>query len=615
MKIIALYSRLSVGDENRGNEESNSIKHQKLLLEEYASNRRLLNIRHYVDDDVSGRFFDRPAYNQLMYDVSNGMVEAVIVKDLSRWGRDHVQVSLSIEELLKKKVRFIAVNDNTDSFDEDSMQFAPIRNYFNEFHVIETSKKIRATMRVRGNNGKKLLTNAPYGYIKDPANKDNWLIDDEAAANVRYIFQLSMEGNGINKIATILREKGIMKPGAYLQSKGKGQHLHREFKDPYKWTNDVVKATLERREYVGDTINFKTTKHLKDKHCTYRDPSQHVIFEDTHPAIISRSDFATVQNILANKVRRVPKQNGRVHPLSSMLYCKDCGGKLHIHRFDNMKKRPTAICSNYATTRSREFNPNVDVYCPTAHRVQADNVLELLQATIRHVAEFVNRDKQAFVALLEQGLGKSQSEATATKSKRVTAIKSRLVEIDTILVRVFEENALGRMTENQYRAIYDKNSSEQERLKQELQTLQLELHNHEGSERKIDNFLTLIEEYMGFEELTQTMINKFVNKIVIHERDERGSKNSPQTIDIHFNHIGFLTSTQFQAPAPAPLTEAERLAQEKRAKKKAYQATWRANNKERIQANDKKRAEKQKVAYQEARRQWIAEQEALETAI
>jgi len=312
MKITALYSRLSVGDEDRGQDESNSIKTQKQMLEEYAKQNNFVNTKHYTDDDESGRFFDRPAYTTMLEDIKNGKIAVVIVKDMSRWGRDHLQVGISMEELRKHGVRFIAIHNSIDSINPDSLQFAPFINIINEYHVLETSKKIRASNKNKGMNGKPLLTHAPYGYAKCPHDKYKWLVDEEAAEIVRRIFQLRIDGYGPYQICTILRADKIPMPAYYHKQKGVGLHKTKDFKDPYNWTNGTITDMLRRREYCGDIVNFKTQKHLKDKKCTYTDKSEWQIFENAHEPIIDRTTFETVQRLLDEKLIRRPNHYGYI---------------------------------------------------------------------------------------------------------------------------------------------------------------------------------------------------------------------------------------------------------------------------------------------------------------
>ena len=549
MKITALYSRLSVGDEARGNDESNSIKTQKQMLEDYAKKNNLVNVRHYIDDDESGRFFDRPAYSSMIEDIKSGKVDITICKDLSRWGRDYLEVGNAIEELRQLKVRFIAIHDGVDSINPESLRFAPFLNIINEWHVVETSKKIRASNKTKGMNGKPLLTIAPYGYIKDPDNKFKWLVDPEAAEVVRRIFQLRIDGSGPYQICTILRADKIPMPAYYLKQKGLGHKKNREFQDPYNWTNGTVSDILRRREYCGDIVNFKTTKHLKDKKSTYTEKNTWQIFENTHEQIVDRTTFETVQRLLDEKLIRRPNHYGYIHPLSGLLYCKDCDSKLHIHRVDNGKERPTGICSNYtgtAKTNGRDEIVADDNYCGSAHRIEAAKVLDLLQITLRNLIEYVLNNKTKFVTVVQENLEIEKTKDFEKQKKKIPSHKKRLKELDILLDKIYEDNALGKIDEERYQARYDKYIEEHYKLKEELSAIEKTVADFSNCKDRVNKFIQIVEKYAAFEEISQTMINEFINKIVVHEKEEKGSRISPQRVELHFNYIGEFKSAEPQ---------------------------------------------------------------------
>ncbi len=547
MKITALYSRLSVGDEDRGNDESNSIKTQKQILEDYAKQHNFVNTKHYTDDDESGRFFDRPAYSAMLDDVKSGKIGVAIVKDMSRWGRDHLQVGNSIEELRKSGVRFIAIHNSIDSINPDSLQFAPFINIINEYHVLETSKKIRASNKSKGMNGKPLLTHAPYGYAKCPNDKFKWVIDTEAAEIVRRIFRLRIEGYGPYQICNILRADKIPMPAYYLKQKGLGLHKTKEFQDPYNWTNGTVSDILRRREYCGDIVNFKTTKHLKDKKSTYTDKSEWQIFENSHEPIIDRTTFETVQRLLDEKLIRRPNNYGYIHPLSGLLYCSDCGGKLHIHRLDNGKEQPTGICSNYtgtAKTKGRNEIVTDDIYCGSAHRIEVTKVMDLLQITLRNLIEYVLNNKDKFVAMVQESLEIEKTKDFEKQKKKIPAHKKRLKELDILLDKIYEDNALGKIDEERYQARYEKYIEEHYKLKEELSVIETIVESFANNSDRVHKFIQIVEKYATFEEISQTMINEFVSRIVVHDREDKGCRNSPQRIELHFNYIGEFKSAE-----------------------------------------------------------------------
>ena len=331
-KITALYSRLSVGDEDRDGGESNSIQNQKIFLENYARGQHLTNIRHYIDDDESGRFFDRSAYSRMMDDVENGKIGVCIMKDLTRWGRDYLQVGNAMEIFRRNNVRFIAVNNGIDSEKPDTLEFAPFINIMSEWYAKDISKKVKTGIKTKGMSGKPIVTEAPYGYVKDPDNKDFWIIDEEAAEVVRLIFRLFIGGKNRNQIAVYLTQEQIPTPTFYMKDRGRGTCKNKTLNEDNrcKWNKATLTNILTRQEYCGDVVNFKTAKHFRDKHNHYVDRSQWHITENVHEPIISRSDFETVQRILENAPVRRPNGDGEIHPLSGLLFCKDCGAKMHI---------------------------------------------------------------------------------------------------------------------------------------------------------------------------------------------------------------------------------------------------------------------------------------------
>ena len=581
-QITALYSRLSVGDENRGNDESNSIKSQKQQLEDYAAKHNLINIKHYTDDDQTGRFFDRSGYSLLMEDVEKGIVSTVIMKDMSRWGRNYVQVGQAMEHFRIHDVRFVAINNSIDSIRPETLEIAPFINIMSEYYAKDISKKIRSSNQTKGMSGKPLLTHAPYGYIKNPENKYRWLIDDEAADTVRYIFKLALQGKGPYQICTVLRSERIPMPAYYLQQKGLGLHKSKDFTDPYNWTNGTVTDMLRKQEYCGDTVNFKTKKHLNDKKCHYVDRSEWQIFPDTHDPIIDRATYESVQRLLDKKAMRRPDKEGFVHPLSGMLFCSDCNGKLHIHRLDNGKYRPTGICSNYtsvAKTEGRGEVPNENEICASAHRVEANKVLELIKFTLANLTEYVKNNKGEFEALVKKALDSQQTDETIKQRKRITACQKRLNELDIFISKLFEQHALGKIREEQYDTMLDKYTKEHYQLEKEAMGLQGLIEKHENINERSKKFIRLVEKYTGFEDLSTTMLNELIDKVVIHERALKGCRTSPQKIEIHFNYIGNIASDMSQKAMTDEEIEAYKKLEDKRERHRRNNAAYRERQK------------------------------------
>ena len=384
-KITALYSRLSVGDEDRDGGESNSIQNQKIFLENYARGQHLTNIRHYIDDDESGRFFDRSAYSRMMDDVENGKIGVCIMKDLTRWGRDYLQVGNAMEIFRRNNVRFIAVNNGIDSEKPDTLEFAPFINIMSEWYAKDISKKVKTGIKTKGMSGKPIVTEAPYGYVKGPDNKDFWIIDEEAAEVVRLIFRLFIGGKNRNQIAVYLTQEQIPTPTFYMKDRGRGTCKNKTLNEDNrcKWNKATLTNILTRQEYCGDVVNFKTTKHFRDKHNHYVDRSQWHITENVHEPIISRSDFETVQRILENAPVRRPNGDGEIHPLSGLLFCKDCGAKMHIRiDYRNGGKRHVAFCSEYHKGKAK--NPK----CHSPHIMDADLLMQTIAEVLKKIEDY-----------------------------------------------------------------------------------------------------------------------------------------------------------------------------------------------------------------------------------
>ena len=365
-KITPLYERLSRDDELQG--ESNSISHQKQMLEDYARRNGFPRPTHFTDDGISGTRFDRPGFTALMEEVETGHVEAIIVKDMSRLGRDYLKVGQIMEILRQKGVRLIAINDGVDSAKGDD-DFTPFRNIMNEFYARDTSRKIKSVFKAKGVTGKHLTGLVIYGYLWDE-KREHWLIDEEAAAVVHRIFAMTMEGYGPYQISKMLSEEKIEIPSVHMAHYGEGVNKNKTFKDIYGWGSSTIVNILKKREYLGHTVNFKTRKHFKDKKSHYVDESEWTIFENTHEAIIDRETFDNVQRIRGN-VRRYPDGWGEAHPLTGLMYCADCGGKMYVHRNYNGKRIPQYTCSQYSKVP-------VGTLCPTQHRISADVVMTLI---------------------------------------------------------------------------------------------------------------------------------------------------------------------------------------------------------------------------------------------
>ena len=549
-KITALYERLSRDDELEG--ESNSIVNQKKILEEYASKNNLTNIIHFTDDGISGTQFDRPGFMAMMNGVNTGNIGCIIVKDMSRLGRDYLKVGQCMEILRQKGVRLIAINDNVDSFYRED-DFTPFRNIMNEWYARDTSRKIQSTFRSKGESGKHTASTPPYGYIKDEKDKDKWVVDEKAAEIVRRIFNLTMDGAGPYKIAKILEADKIDIPAYHQQKMGYGLHQSKNFEYPYRWCSSTIASILKKKEYLGHTVNFKTRKHFKDKKSKYVSEDKWLIFENTHEAIIDQETFDNVQRIRGN-VKRYPDGWGEYHPLTGLMYCADCGSKMYVHRTNNYKNIPYYVCSNYKKVPCGTL-------CPSAHRIKAEVVINLIQETLKDIKNYLNEDNEAFIHSIQNEMEEKEKVEIEKQRVRLINNKSRIQELERLMCRIYEDMILEKIPSSRYEILNSQYETEQRSLSKEIEDLDLAISRYEKETDKTRKFISLISRYENFDELTNTMINEFVEKIIIHERDRKGSQTSKQKIEIYFNFIG-----NYEVPKEE-LSEEERLKLEEEERK------------------------------------------------
>lgn len=526
-KITALYERLSRDDELEG--ESNSIVNQKKILEEYASKNNLTNIIHFTDDGISGTQFDRPGFMEMMNGVNQGNIGCIIVKDMSRLGRDYLKVGQCMEILRQKGVRLIAINDNVDSFYRED-DFTPFRNIMNEWYARDTSRKIQSTFRSKGESGKHTASTPPYGYIKDEKDKNKWIVDEKAAEIVRRIFNLTMDGAGPYKIAKILEADKIDIPAYHQQKMGYGLHQSKNFEHPYRWCSSTIASILKKQEYLGHTVNFKTRKHFKDKKSKYVSEDNWLIFENTHEPIIDQETFDNVQRIRGN-VKRYPDGWGEYHPLTGLMYCADCGSKMYVHRTSNYKNIPYYTCSAYTKTPCGTL-------CPSAHRIKAEAVLNLIRETLKDIKKYLDEDNEAFIRSIQNEMEEKEKIEIEKKRTRLIDSKGRLQELERLMCRIYEDMILNKIPNSRYEILNYQYETEQITLSKEIKDLEQQVSRYEKETDRAKKFISLISRYENFDELTTTMINEFVEKIVVHERDRKGSQTSKQKIEIYFNFIG-----------------------------------------------------------------------------
>ena len=541
-KITPLYERLSRDDELQG--ESNSISNQKQMLEDFARRNGLPNPTHFTDDGISGTRFDRPGFLAMMEEVEAGRVEAIVIKDMSRLGRDYLKVGQVMEVLRQRGVRLIAINDGVDSLKGDD-DFTPFRNIMNEFYARDTSRKIRSVFKSKGMSGKHLTGTVIYGYLWDE-KREHWLVDEEAAEVVRRIFSLTLEGYGPYQIACKLSADRIEIPVVHLARFNEGVNRSKPVKDPYGWGSSTIVNILKKREYLGHTINFKTRKHFKDKKSHYVSEDEWTIFENTHEAIIDQQTFDLAQKIRSN-VRRYPNGWGEAAPLTGLLYCADCGGKMYVHRTNNGKRISQYTCSNYTKVPCGTL-------CPTQHRINESAVLTLVSDTLRAIAEYSRNDRTEFIHTVQETQVAQQSADISKKRRRLAAAQKRAGELEKLICKIYEDNALGKLPDARYRALDAQYAKEQDALEIEIAELEKAVTGYEQSQKSAEKFIALIDKYENFDTLTNTMLNEFVEKILVHERARKGSQDTTQEIEIHFNFLGRYIPPSLQ---PVPLTPEE----------------------------------------------------------
>ena len=523
-EITALYCRLSQDDKQEG--DSNSIINQKKILKKYALDRGYTNIQFYIDDGVSGTTFNRAGFQSMIADVETGKVKRVIVKDMSRLGRDYLQVGMYTEIFFQEHdVHFIAVNDGVDSNQEDN-EFTPFRNIINEWYAKDTSKKIRAVKRSKGMAGEHIGSHPPYGYMKNPENKKEWIIDEEAAEVVREIFRLCVGGYGPTRIAHILTERKILCPTYYALEKG-GKPRTALPADKYTWNGPVVAKILDRMDYLGHTVNFKThVKSYKVHKTIYNSPDQWKVFEGTHEAIIDKETFEIVQKIRAGKRR--PTRMGEMPMFSGLLYCADCGRKLSFHRkADEPAEKHHYLCENY---RSNTAN------C-TMHYIRNVVVERIVLENLKEVIQYVSNYEDEFVRMIMDSDMRQRNRELSQKKKRLAEVQKRIGELDTIFQRIYEDNIIGKLSDERFMKMSKGYEDEQHTLQAEADEIQSELQQEEKKSVDVKRFLAIVKKYTDLTELTPEILREFIDKIIVHAPDKSSGRRL-QEIEIIYNHIG-----------------------------------------------------------------------------
>ena len=522
--ITALYARLSQEDALDG--DSNSIVNQKKILLQYAEDNGFPNPTFFIDDGVSGVTFDRPGWNEMIGLAEAGKVKTVIVKDMSRMGRDYLKVGYYTESFFAERdIRYIAINDGVDS-DKGDNDFTPFRNLFNDFYARDTSKKIRAVMRSKGNAGEHLCTNPPYGYRKDPADKKKWIVDEEAAEVVKRIFDLCIAGKGPMQIAKMLTADKVLTVKAHY-AKQNGRTMP---DNPYRWSVESIRGILERPEYTGCTVNFKTySKSHKLKKRLQNAPENQRIFLNTQPAIIEEQVFERVQELRANK-RRPAKQAERQGLFSGLLYCADCGSKLHFATGKNMTPEQDCYrCSKYKSNTGD---------C-TMHYIREETLKLFVLQRIFDVTAMFFDDIQSFQNMVYQQRFEEAEKAVKRQKKELEQARKRIAELDRIFKRIYEDDINGTISHERFLKLSSEYEAEQKELTEFVKVGQAAVDTYEQDRTDFDSFAAVIRKYVGIRELTPAIVNEFVKKIIVHAPD-KSSGHRRQKIEIVWNFIGEL---------------------------------------------------------------------------
>ena len=527
-RFTALYCRLSRDDELQG--DSNSIKNQKLILQKYADDNGFRNTRFFVDDGYSGTTFDRPDFQRMIAEMDAGRIGTVIVKDMSRLGRDYLKVGFYTEVAFPEAdVRFIAINNGVDSANQQESDLTPFINIFNEFYAKDTSKKIRAVFKAKGQSGKPLCTNPPYGYKKDPDDKTRWIVDDEAAVVVKEIFHLCMSGYGPTQIAKELRKRRIETPAEYGKRVGVNVPAakQRENDDPCRWTTSTVVHILERREYTGCTVNFKTyKKSYKSKKQVKNDPSEWAIFEGMHEAIIEPEVYDTVQKIRDGRRRQTPM--GEMPALSGMVYCADCGNKLYQVRGRCLPQSEYMVCATY-----RKKGKSV---CPS-HQIRNSVIEQLLLEDLQRVTAYARNHEDEFLRLVTRNSEKALDRELRDCRKEYEQAKARIAKLDTLIQRIYEDNVEGKISDDRFAKLSGNYEAEQAQLQSRVEELQWFLDDAKEKSLNADHFLALVRKYTDIRELDAEIIREFVERINVFQA-EKVDGHRQQRIQIIYNCIG-----------------------------------------------------------------------------
>ena len=536
--ITALYPRLSHEDELQG--ESNSISNQKKLLTKMAKEKGYTNLVHFLDDGISGVTMDRPGFNDMMEQLAAGKAAAVFVKDLSRLGRNYIEVGRLTEEFFPEHdIRLVAVSDNIDTAEGEN-ELAPIRNLFNEWYARDISKKRRISNKIKGNAGEPMGP-PPYGYKKDPDDPKRWIVDEEAAQVVRRVFRMTLDGYGTEQIATIFSEEKILTPIAYWREKGVNRPGKSKLRGPYMWNSSTITHILSLQEYCGDILNFKTySKSYKNKKRLANDRENWVIFQDVHEPIIERAVFEQVQQ-KRGKIRKRRTHEGERNMFSGLLVCADCGHNLHFHFNQGNPDIKYFNCSNYKGNRGT---------CTSTHYVRVDFLEQVVLGEIRRLTKFASQFEDEFVKAV---IGHSQqAEATdrKLKEKELKALQARDEELDGLFERIYEDNVSGKLSDDRFARMSRRYEEEQKELAEKIKALRAEIDKQSSQSMTTDMFISLVRKYTRARKLTPRMLNELIEKIEVFNA-EKVDGVWEQRLRIHYNCVGTIEIPDL-IPLPAP---------------------------------------------------------------
>ena len=552
IRKTALYCRLSQDDGIEG--DSNSIQNQKAILQKFAEDHHFPSPCFYVDDGFSGGTFQRPAFQQMISDMENGEIGIIVTKDLSRLGRNQLHTGLYIEERFPMfGVRYIAINDNVDTDSSESNDLMPFKNLFNEWFIRDTSRKIRAVLKAKAERGERLGSRAPYGYRKAPDTK-KLIVDEEAAAIVRRIFAMCASGSGPSQIARILKKEQILTPTMYAYTRYGITHTCLDTAHPYNWSDSAIANLLENEIYLGNTVNMKhSSRSYKDKRRVEHPREECMVFENTHPALITREVWDIVQRVRKNK-RRLTKMEEQ-NKYSGLVFCADCGSNMVLHRAHTM-----SASYNHFTCRTYKK----DGEACTGHYIRECVLDEIVLEDLRRVTSAAREHPEKFAAYIGSKQSIELQREIRRQEKELAAMRKRKAELDAIFKKLYEDSVLGRITTEQFQMLSGSYTEEQNLITVGIPQKENEIQRLRETVSGTDSFLDKAKRYTDITELTPELLRLFIEKIVVHEKEVKWSKHAPQTVEIYYNGIGYVGSGQqdveeaLEAPEPQQTQDTEK---------------------------------------------------------